>query len=430
MRQLLKPKIESMQTDELRSLQKDKLNKILAYVTKNSLFYKDKFKGIKTTIQSLDDFNSIPLTTKNELLKIQTLDNVCVKNGSLAEIHFSSGTTDKPLGSFLTKKDIEMSNEALARTWYMQGIDSNSTFCMLAAYGLFSAGLINHYAIQHLGALIIPASSISSERTLNLMSEYKVDSTAAIASFYLHFIRKIKDLNFDKSKLFLKKCIAGGEPFSEEQRRYIQKELNVELYDQYGVCEINTGIAGECENHCGLHVLADYVYPEVVDPATGRVCKEGELGELVFTTLDREASPLIRYRTGDITSISYKPCACGRTMPRIARIKGRLSETLFFKGRKIEVSFLEEFMKKFSRYVDPFIWTVSLEGDESNQSIVVKVCPNKGENIEKLTEHIRDRFLQEAMLKVRVGILSQSDLVKLESSKLKHVEDNRVTKLG
>lgn len=414
---------ETISTENLKELQLRKLQEVLSYVNKNSKFYKNKFKGNKLNINSFDDFVNIPLTSKKELLELSPYENLCVDVSELSEIHFSSGTTAHPIPSFMTCEDLEKSRNFLSRTWYMQGVRDNSIFCMLAYYGLFSAGLLNHYAIQNIGAFVIPAGSSGTEKTISLLKEYNVDITAAVASYYLYIIEKAKSLNLDLKGLNLSKVILGGEPFSEAQRKYIEDELNVEVYDQYGLCEINTGLAGECEYHNGLHILADYAYPEIIDPDTLEVLPEGEVGELVLTTLERKASPLIRYRTGDLTSLTYERCACGRTMPRISRIAKRGSSKIFYKGIKIEKDAFEDYILTLKDIINPMIWQLVLKGEVTNQSIELLVNLNtpSSSDIKELNRVI-SKFLN---VKTVVRSFNEDELKNLESKKLHHFVDAR-----
>jgi phenylacetate-CoA ligase len=414
---------ETISVTDLKKLQLQKLKNVLNHVNQSSKFYQQKYKGINTDINSFSEFTDIPLTNKKELLELSPYDNLCVDVSELSEVHFSSGTTAHPIPSFMTCGDLEKSRKFLSRTWYMQGVRDNSVFCMLAYYGLFSAGLLNHYAIQNIGAFVIPAGSSGTEKTISLLKEYNVDITAAVASYYLYIIDKAKTLNLDLKDLNLKKVVLGGEPFSEAQRKYIEDELNVEVYDQYGLCEINTGLAGECEHHNGLHILADYAYPEIIDPETLEVLPEGEVGELVLTTLEREASPLIRYRTGDLTSLTYERCACGRTMPRISRIAKRGSSKIFYKGIKIEKDAFEDYILTLKDIINPLIWQLLLKGEVTNQSIELLVNLNKSSfnDIKELNKVI-SKFLN---VKTVVRSFNEDELKNLESKKLNHFVDTR-----
>jgi len=419
-------KEETIPLKELRSLQLKKLKRIVSFVASKSLFYQGK-KNLSTrqsTFSTLREFSEvIPLTTKDDLLGNGIYENLCVPRNEISEIHFSSGTTNKPVYSLLSSRDIAIGNRYLARTWYMQGIRQDSIFAMFAQYGLFSAGLINHYAIQHIGSYVVPASNCSVSRSFQLLQNFQVDSCAAVASYYPYLLAMAEINNIDLNKIKLKKMIAGGEPFTEKQRLYIEQKFGSTLYDQYGLCEINTGLAGECDYKNGLHILADYVYPEIIDPATGSPLPDGSEGELVLTTFHKEASPLLRYRTGDITSINYDKCECGRTMPRISRIKRRVSETLFYKGIKIEKPFVADLLEGLKDELNPYIWQLQLDSIAGKDELTLKICPLKNGTAR---DKIMDSIKQKIGFEFKISFFDSNELVQMSNSKHRNFVDNRV----
>lgn len=212
------------------------------------------------------------------------------------------------------------------------------------SYGLFSGAAINTYAIQYLGAFVLPSGIQPITTQLRLIIDFEIDTIVATPGFFLYLSDYIRENNIPKNKLKLKRVIAAGEVYSENIREQIQKGLDVEVFDHYGLCEVNTGLAYECEYHCGLHILDDYVLAEIIDTETGNSLPNGELGELVLTSLRKEASPIIRYRTGDKTRIIPGKCKCGRENIRIDRIQGRVSDTMFIKGLKIDPYELKDFL--------------------------------------------------------------------------------------
>ena len=417
---------ETISVGDLRVLQLAKLQKTVAFVAETSEFYKrrKKFSAHDANFDSLDDFSKkIPFTIKEDLLQGETYENLCVDKKDIIEVHFSSGTSARPVYSFLSKKDIREGSEYLARTWYMQGIRQESTFGMLASYGLFSAGLLNHYAIQEIGTFVVPIGGSSTLKTLDIFRNFSVDSCAAVASYYPYLITIAKENSIPLHELKLRHIIAGGEPFSEDQRSYVEKELGATMYDQYGLCEINTGLAGECSEKNGLHILADYAYPEIINSETGENLGENQEGELVLTTLHKEASPLLRYRTGDITSITYEPCICGRTMPRIARIKRRVTDVLFYKGIKVEKEYVAQLMLDLQDCVNPYIWQMEISVVYSRDEIELKVVLEKDN--EKEIGRVAKCLLDSLGFKVNVRVFTQDELNQLGSSKLKNFIDHR-----
>lgn len=415
---------ETVPVGTLRVLQLKKLQEAVAFAAERSVFYQGKKKlSRETRFNSFEEFaERVPFTTKEELVASEPYENLCVDRRDVIEVHFSSGTSARPVHSFLTRKDIAEGSEYLARTWYMQGVRRESVFGMLASYGLFSAGLLNQYAIQRIGAFVIPIGGSSVDKTLDLFQRFGVDSCAAVASYYPYFITVAREKNVAIDMRLLH-VIAGGEPFSENQRMYVERALGATMYDQYGLCEINTGLAGECGEKNGLHILADYAYPEIIDPETGVPLAEGLEGELVLTTFYKEASPLVRYRTGDLTSISYEPCACGRTMPRVARIKRRVTEVLFYKGIKIEKSFVGALMEKLQDVVNPYLWQLEVTAEHGRDHLVMKVVAHEKRDsiLEFVSSHLRERF----GFTVVVRAFSSDERARLGTTKLKNFLDSR-----
>ncbi|MDP2593974.1 MAG: AMP-binding protein [bacterium] len=413
---------ETMSHRDLRALQLEKLRLSVKFAAERSPLYKTK--RLPIDFASFDDFSkNIPFTTKRELLECGIWGNLCVPKENIAEVHCSSGTSNKPVYSFLTQKDIREGSEYLARTWYMQGIREESIFTMFASYGLFSAGLLNHYALRHIGAFVIPIGNASALKALEVISEFGSDTCAAVASYYPYFIAATERSGANLKNLGLKHLIAGGEPFSEKQRQCVEKAFGANLYDQYGLCEINTGLAGECIEKSGLHILADYAYPEIIDLETGEVLEDDKEGELVLTTFHKEASPLIRYRTGDITSISHAICACGRTMPRIARTQRRVTDTLFYKGLKIEKPYMADLLEELSAYLNPYIWQMEVRTVAGRDELLLKITPNNSSK--EAMDHISDHVQKKLSFNLTLAAFDQEELARLGHGKLKNFIDHR-----
>ena len=419
---LLNAAQETISLKALQSLQLRKLRAVVKYAAAQSPLYKKKLSPKDARLGSLEDVARLPLTAKADLLASDPYENLCVPREEVAEVHFSSGTSASPVPSFFTRKDIKEGSAYLARTWHMQGVRRESVFAMFASYGLFSAGLINHYALQRIGAFVVPAGNASATKAFELLKEFEADSCAAVASYYLYLIAMAKEHGIDLKKLHLTHLTAGGEPFSEKQRRFIEKAFGATLYDQYGLCEINTGLAGECSEKDGLHLLADYAYPEIIDPETLQQLPDGREGELVLTTFHKEASPLIRYRTGDITSITHAPCPCGRTSPRIARVKRRVVDTIFYKGLKIERPHVARMLENMGAHINPHLWQMEAATAAGRDELVLKVLlVAKRGGVDHVAGHMRTH------LGVRVKVVSFTDeeFVRLGTGKLKHFIDNR-----
>jgi phenylacetate-CoA ligase len=418
---------KSISGEELKSLQTDKLKAAIKYASDRSPFYSEK-KQLRidpNRSDLLEAFASVPFTSKEDLLNMDIYENLAVQKEEIVEVHCSSGTSNKPVYSFLTKNDLRQSSTHLARTWHMQGVRSESVFCMFASYGLFSAGMLNHYALHEIGALVIPAGNASNSKAFELLKEFGADSCAALASYYLYLVAAADMIGFDLSSLKLRNMIAGGEPFTEKQRAVIESKFGGNLYNQYGLCEINTGLAGECTEKNGLHILADYVYPEIIDPKTGAVLGDDQEGELVLTTFYKEASPLIRYRTGDITSISHAGCPCGRSMPRLSPIRRRTVETLFYKGVNIEKPYILSILEDHFELVDPYVWQMLINPNTASgkDELILKIKPSSGAtSAEKLIESTMHKKLG---FKLKVQPFTKDELAVFGNGKAKHFIDNR-----
>ncbi|MEK6889087.1 MAG: AMP-binding protein [Nanoarchaeota archaeon] len=355
---IYEPKIECADRKEIEKIQIKKFNKILKLCKKSELYKKVQ---LPSKILSLEEIKNIPLTTKDQLRNCYPYGSLTLPLPEVIEVHTSSGTTGNPVPIFLTKRDLETSNKVLARTWFCNGIRKEDIFMMMGDYGLFTGGLLNHYALTYLGAMVIPMGVSSTGKQIKFLKDFKVTSMAGIASHYFRILEKFRELKINPKELNLRVAIAAGEPYSEETRAHFENGFNCKFMDQYGLAEINTGLAGECTYKCGLHIPWDYVYPEIINQDTQEVLPEGEIGELVLTTLNREANPVIRYRTGDITSITYKKCKCGRTTPRISRIIGRVDDILFVKGIKLYPSAIESTLWKLKDLINPEGWKLKIE---------------------------------------------------------------------
>lgn len=414
---IFEPKLECADKKTIQKIQLKKFNKVLSICRKSSLYSKI---NLPKKINNLKEVRKIPFTTKQMLRNSYPYGSLCVDKNRVIEIHTSSGTTGNPTIMFLTKKDLEISNKVLARTWFCNGIRKEDIFMMMGDYGLFTGGLLNHYALTYIGTMVIPIGVSSSEKQIIFLKDFKVTATAGIASHYFRIIEKMKEMGIKAKDLNLRIAVAAGEPYSEKTRKYFEKEFNCKFMDQYGLAEINTGLAGECEYRCGLHIPHDYVYPEIIDPKTGEVLEDGEVGELVLTTLDREANPVIRYRTGDITSINHEKCKCGRTTPRIDRIKGRVDDIVFVKGIKLYPNFLESVLWEMKRIIKPETWSLKIERKKGLDELTLFIKPN-GKKEGKIKEKLK------AKLKERIGIRFNISFnaINNEGHKTKRVIDKR-----
>lgn len=404
------------------------INSLLAYTRKNSQYFKNLYKNCPKNIVSVDDFLKLPLISKKDLSEVPLKNRLCCKFQEIREIHYSSGTTASPIVTAYTEYDLKKSREYLSVTWKMQGAENPGIkFAMLASYGLFSAGLINHYAIQFADGTVIPISSANTEKAVSVSRQFKPDIGVAVSSYYLFFLEKLKSTGVNPKEIGFKKLIAGGEKMSEEERFYVEKEFGAKVYFQYGLAEIDTGIAGECCYQSGMHLLDNYVYAEIINPETEEILDYGCEGELVLSHLYRKATPLLRYRTGDITSIVKGDCPCGRTSIRIAPIKKRTTNSLSYKGVNIDQDEFQIILLKMknNHFFNLYIWQLRLIIEGARQRIELKVRPNKNYTKDQKIKFINKLKIE---LKSLVGInfnistFSDSEFLKISEGKFKKLD--------
>ena len=334
---------EKIPFDKLKEFQLEKLNETLSKVVK-SPFYQQKFKrfGKKLKLNSLEEIKKFPFTTKEDLRKSYPAGMVTVPVEKLVRVHGSSGTTGKSTLIFHTKDDIERWANLVARCLYMVGARKGDIFQNMMSYGLFTGGLGLHYGAEKIGILVVPIGSGNTQKQIEFMKDLGTTIIHITPSYCLYIAHVMEEMGISPSDFNLKFAVMGAEPHSEATRKKIEKIFNFKSYNCYGLSEMNgPGVAFECPYQNGLHLWEDHFLLEIIDPETGQVLPEGEEGELVLTTLQREGMPLIRYRTGDLTKIIKGKCRCGRTHRRIARIKGRTDDMFIVKGVNIFPSQIE-----------------------------------------------------------------------------------------
>jgi len=327
--------IELMDREEIRNVQLDFINKEIK-IAKKSEFYKNKLSNIDK-ISSLDDVKKLPFTTKDDLRNSFPYGFLATDLKNVIRLHSSSGTTGNPTVVFHTAFDISNWANLSARCMYTAGARNNDIFQNTMGYGLFTGGIGFHYGAEKLGMLTIPVGPGNSKRQVWFMQNFKTSVIHILPSYALRLFQTVEEMKIDvKKDLNLRIAFIGAEPHSEEMRKKIEELYNIKAFNSYGLSEISgPGVAFECQCQSGLHIWEDYVYPEIVDRNTLEVLPDGQEGELVLTTLQREAMPLIRYRTRDLTKIITEQCACGRTHRRIARITARTDDMIIINGVNI-----------------------------------------------------------------------------------------------
>ncbi|MBR3600843.1 MAG: phenylacetate--CoA ligase, partial [Lachnospiraceae bacterium] len=335
---------ECMSRDELQNLQSARLVKLVDRVYHNVEFYRKKMQqlGIEPgDIKGIEDINKLPFTTKADLRDNYPFGLFAVPQSQIVRVHASSGTTGKATVVGYTRKDIDVWSECVARAFAQAGLNRDDIIQVAYGYGLFTGGLGAHYGAEKLGATVVPMSTGNTKKLTTMMKDFGATAIACTPSYLLH-IAETLEAEDDIKNIKLKAAICGAEPWTEQMRKQIEEKLHINAFDIYGLSEImGPGVACDCIYHKGLHVNEDHFFPEILNPDTLAPCAEDETGELAFTTLTKEGIPLIRYRTRDLTSISYAKCECGRTTARLSRFKGRSDDMLIIRGVNVFPSQVE-----------------------------------------------------------------------------------------
>ncbi len=422
---------ECMSRDEIRNLQSARLRKMVDRVYHNVEFYRKKMQqmGLEPgDIKSIDDLHKLPFTTKNDLRDNYPFGLFAVPQSEIVRVHASSGTTGKATVVGYTRKDIDLWQECVARVLAMAGIGPQDKIQVAYGYGLFTGGLGLHYGAENLGATVIPMSTGNTQKLITMMQDFGATAIACTPSYLLHIAETLEEAG-KIGNIQLKAAICGAEPWTENMRKEIEAKLHLKAYDIYGLSEIlGPGVAADCEYHKGLHVYEDHFVPEIINPETLEPCKEGEVGELVFTTITKEALPLFRYRTKDLTSISYDKCECGRTLARIDRFKGRSDDMLIIRGVNVFPSQVEAALLEIAETSPHYLLIVDRVNNLDTLEILVEVeerfFSDEIKELESLTRKIT-HVLQSALgLAVKVKLVEPKTIQRSEG-KAKRVIDNR-----
>ena len=335
---------ECMSREDMNNLQSARLRKIVDRVYHNVEPYRKKMQeaGLEPgDINGIEDLHKLPFTTKDDLRDNYPFGLFAAPQSDIVRIHASSGTTGKATVVGYTRKDIDVWRECVARCCTMAGLGKDDIIQVAYGYGLFTGGLGGHYGAEHLGATVVPMSTGNTKKLIDMMIDFQATGLMCTPSYLMHIAEVIEEMGV-KDKIKLKATINGAEPWTENMRKQIEERLGIHAHDIYGLSEImGPGVACDCIHHKGLHIFEDYFLPEIIDPKTLQPVAPGETGELVITTLTKEGIPLIRYRTKDLTSLSYDKCECGRTTARISRFKGRSDDMLIIRGVNVFPSQVE-----------------------------------------------------------------------------------------
>jgi len=383
---IFNPEYECMDQQALKKLQLAALKNLVETLYSKVPFYRDKLISAGVTprdIHTLADISKLPFTTKDDLRINYPHGLRACPQDRIVEVHMSSGTTGKPVVNEYTLKDIDIWRQSMARTLAGAGCTRDDIVQNCYGYGLFTGGAGAHYGAITIGAEVLPMSSGNTERQLMILRDFGSTMLTCTPSYALYLAEEAAEAGIDIKSLPVSKGCFGAEPWSENMRVEIEERFNMKAYDIYGLTEIiGPGVAFECEAQDGLHVNEDFFYPEIIDPTTGKVLPSGEKGELVFTTITREGTPLLRYRTRDITFIMEEPCACGRTTRRIHRLFGRTDDMLIIRGVNVFPSQIEQAL-------------IEIEGTEPQYLIIVNRGESHLDEVELQVEVKKDFFTDE-----------------------------------
>lgn len=422
--------IETIDRKKLEKLQLERLRTTAQLVYEKVPFYRGKLnkKRVKLNhIKSLKDINKLPFTTNDDLRANYPFGMLAVPKVQVIRLHTSSGTTGKPKAIFFTSKDIDQAAELIARCLVMTGMKKNDVLQNMMTYGLFTGALVMHYGAEKVGVLVIPAGPGNTEKQITLMQDFRSTAMHITPSYclYLADVLEKKGIN-PKKDLALRRAFVGAEPYSEETRKKIEQSLGIDVYNSYGLSEMNgPGIAFECQEKHGMHLWEDNFLMEIIDPKTGEEVPDGKEGELILTTLCREGMPLLRYRTRDITSFISKKCSCGRTHRRISRITGRTDDMFIIRGVNIFPQQIERILMSIKGVAKNYqIVLDQLDAITVMVEIQKNIFDGNVEHLMNLRNEIVSRLKSEIIVTPKVE-LAEPGTLPISEGKAKRVIDKR-----
>ena len=425
------PEIETASREYLWALQSARLIKMVHNAYNHVPFYQKKFDEIGLLpgdIKTIDDITKLPFTVKQDLRDNYPFGLFAVPKDQLVRIHASSGTTGKQTVVGYTAHDIDIWARSCARALASIGGTKSDYVHVSYGYGLFTGGLGLHYGAEKLGATAIPVSTGNTKRQVQIMQDYGSDIICCTPSYAMFIGETVREMGIDPKKLKVRAGYFGAEAWTENMRREIEKILDIKAYDIYGLSEIaGPGVSFECTDQTGMHVNEDWFYPEIINPDTGEVLPDGQYGELVFTCIGKEALPLIRYRTRDISCLSRKPCACGRTLVKMAKPKGRTDDMLIIRGINVFPSQVEHVL--LSLKMDPnYLIVVDRVGNLDTMEVQVEMTPemvsDTVKNIEVLERTIAAALQSTLNISAKVRLVEPKSLPRSEGKAIR-VIDNR-----
>ena len=424
--------LDFLPVEHMRELQFQRLKAVvrLAYDRVKLVRERMDERGVKPSdIRSLKDIALLPFMQKTDLRDTYPYGLFAVDMSEVIRLHASSGTTGKPIVVGYTAEDLAVWESTVRRALLMYGVRRGDIVQVSYGYGLFTGGLGAHGGAQSLGCTVVPASGGNTERQVMLLKDFGVTAMACTPSYFIHVVEQAQKMGVDMHKLPLRFGIFGAEPWSEQMRKFIQENTNVEAFDIYGLSEIaGPGVGGECPAHDGIHIFEDHYYPEIVDPETGEPLPDGQEGELVLTTLSKRAMPILRYRTHDITKIISEPCACGRTIRRIARIGRRSDDMFIIRGVNVFPSQIEVALMNMPEVSPNYRIILTREKELDNVLVEVEIKPefftDSIAELESIRRRAREAIAKIVGIRMEVKIVEPNTIARSEG-KAKRVIDMR-----
>jgi len=427
---------ETMSREARERLQLQRLAETIAWAVARVPFHRDRLGA--ATVRGLPDLVDLPFVRKSDLREQYPFGLLAVDRKDVARVHASSGTKGKPTVAAYTPDDLEVWREVMARVMTATGARRGDLLHVALGYGLFTGGFGFHDGAERIGMTVVPVSAGNTTRHHLLLQDFRPDALAATPSFALHLAETLIEQGGKPGELGLRIGMFGAEPWTEGMREALERAFGFRAFDTYGLSEIiGPGVAGECEERAGLHIADDHFLPEIIDPATGASLPPGAEGELTLTTLTKRAIPLIRYRTGDITSLTTEPCRCGRTSVRMARVKGRSDDMLVIKGvnlypSEVERTLLsvEELAPHYQLVVDRAVTLARLEVQVEPVPELVARCGGfsvEHPEIAALRRRVADRLQKAIGLSVELTIVAPRTLPRSEGKAVRVIERGRVS---
>ncbi len=424
--------LDFMPADHLRELQLVRLQALVRRVYDHVACYRDRMdeSGVKPEdICTLKDIARLPFTYKNDLRDNYPFGLFAAPMAEIVRLHACSGTTGKPIVVAYTKDDIEVWSQVMLRSLAAAGVTAHDMVQNSYGYGLFTGGLGVHYGAEALGATVIPLSGGNTERQIMVMKDFGVTVITCTPSYFLHLIDKAEEMGVDFKDLKLRAGIFGAEPWSEPMRKAIEERSGIEAFDIYGLSEIiGPGVSIECPTHCGLHVFEDHFLAEIIDPDSGEPLPDGEEGEIVFTTLTKQAFPVLRYRTRDISRLHRERCECGRTIVRMERVRRRSDDMFIIRGVNVFPSQIEAALLEVEGTLPHYQIILTRDGALDNMTVQVEVTErffsDEIRSLENLQATVQQKIASTVGLHAHIKLVEPKTLQRSEG-KAKRVIDQR-----